>query len=158
MYADAESKTLELCLDQIRVQKVHFQICKIGHPTHVGPILNDFQDSVGLRTNLPTQFTAPCHLWKCLKEFKRYWNCRNWKKTSKSEFIQTWMDMWVDGRCKTDKSRNHFEQMWTKDWWIRHGLIRSDWLKINSYIIFSSFFPSAIKRNMAQLLNKVPNY
>ena len=26
MYADAESKTLELCLDQIRVQKVHFQI------------------------------------------------------------------------------------------------------------------------------------
>ena len=26
MYADAESKTLELCLDQIRVQKVHFQM------------------------------------------------------------------------------------------------------------------------------------
>ena len=29
MYADAESKTLELCLDQIRVQKVHFQISSL---------------------------------------------------------------------------------------------------------------------------------
>ena len=49
MYADAESKTLELCLDQIRVQKVHFQIWKIGHPTHVGPILNDFLDQFTAR-------------------------------------------------------------------------------------------------------------
>ena len=38
MYADAESKTLELCLDQIRVQKVHFQIrgSRIRFPVH-GP-------------------------------------------------------------------------------------------------------------------------